>query len=121
MFVRTGKVAVRSKALYGKMTSRSCPAVLAIVNVIFGFMFCSKVCCVLLTVYISSLASHCKPSSDSNLLQTLVGRYIKGIVESINMEIVSDIRVTGVVIVETPVGTYFIVVSSTINLRELSS
>ena len=75
----------------------------------------------LLIVYISSVASHCKPNSDSNLLHMLMGRYMKGMIESINMEIGSDIKVVAVVIVDTPVGIYFIVVSSTMNLREFSS
>jgi len=51
----------------------------------------------------------------------LMGRYMKGMIESINMEIGSDIKVVAVVIVDTPVGIYFIVVSSTMNLREFSS
>ena len=45
---------------------------------------------------------------------------MKGIVESIYIEIGSDISVIGVVMVETPVGIYLIVVSSAMNLRATS-
>jgi len=47
---RMGKVAVRSKVAYERMMSKFWLAVLAIVRVIFGFTFCSAVCCVPLTV-----------------------------------------------------------------------
>jgi len=50
----------------------------------------------------------------------LVGRYIKGIVESVYIEIVSGISVIGVVMVETLASIYFIFVNSTTNLRATS-
>jgi hypothetical protein len=49
-----------------------------------------------------------------------VGRYIKGIVESMYMDIVSDIRVVVVVAVETPVGMYVMAVTSAMSLRAVS-
>ena len=67
-----------------------------------------------------SLTSHWRPNSDSNLLHMLVGRYIKGIVESVYIEIVSGISVIGVVMVETLASIYFIFVNSTTNLRATS-
>lgn len=81
-----------------------------------GLSLRSVACAVSLTVYNSLVAFHTRPKADSNLSQISTGRYVYGIVESIYMERVSDIKLVEVVTVETAVGMYVMVLRSARNV-----